>query len=106
VHQPLTSLLSLALGGIWLLLQQHGLGYDAVGLSYERVVGERQLWRMGSSQLAHVDALHLVFNLSALWSLGILERSLGTLYYLQHTILLFVLSPLVSKTHAHIREAV
>ncbi|KAG7672646.1 putative RHOMBOID-like protein 13 [Nannochloris sp. 'desiccata'] len=69
--------------------------YSDVGMSYDRVLGEKELWRCGTSQLAHVELLHLVFNLSALWSVGIAEQVLGPLYYLKITALLFLLSPVI-----------
>ena len=91
-------MLAVLLTAIFLLLHSKRLGYADVGLSYQQVVVHRELWRSAASQLAHVDLLHLVFNLSVLWSIGMVERtsSLGTLYYLQQTTLLFLLSPAVS----------
>lgn len=57
------------------------------------------MWRCGAAQLAHVELLHLAFNLSALWSVGLVERAaeLGSAYYAKQTALLFLLSPLVSQ---------
>lgn len=99
LHQPATSVLVLACCGIWYLLHRWGLGYPDVGMSFDAVVANHELWRMVTSQLSHVDLLHLVFNVSALWSVGIVERArgLGTVYYLQQSALMFVLSPLVSR---------
>jgi membrane associated rhomboid family serine protease len=96
LHQPITSLLSFALIGIFAAIHQRHAGYSDVGMSYDRVLGEnKEFWRCGTSQLAHVELLHLVFNLSALWSVGIAEQVLGQLYYLKETALLFLLSPVV-----------
>lgn len=69
-------------------------------MSFDRTITQRQYWRMASSQLSHVEFLHLVFNISALWSLGIVEQteSLGTLYYLKQTFFLFILSPIICLT--------
>lgn len=96
LEQPITSLLSLSLVGIFAALHHWHAGYPDVGMSYDRVVIDREYWRLGSSQLSHIEILHLVFNLSALWSIGIAERSLGKFYYLKQTALLFILSPIVS----------
>ena len=78
-------------------------------MSYDAVVSHRELWRAGSAQMAHVELLHLLFNLSALWSIGIVEQTptLGPLYYLKITSLLFLLSPLFAMAlyHAAIRLA-
>lgn len=97
LQQPATSALAVACVGIWYLLHRWGLGYPEVGMSYEAVVQRRELWRAVTSQLSHVELLHLLFNVSALWTIGLVERApaLGTLYYLQHSALLFLLSPLV-----------
>lgn len=96
LHQPITSLLSLALIAIFAAIHQRRAGYSDAGMSYDRVLGSNEFWRCGTSQLAHVELLHLVFNLSALWSVGIAEQVLGQLYYLKQTALLFLLSPVVS----------
>lgn len=47
---------------------------------------------MLSAQLAHVDVLHLVFNVSSLWSVQSVELTpaLGTLYYARVTALLLI----------------
>ena len=97
LEQPITSLLSLAIVGIFAALHHFHVGYPDVGMSYDKVVADREYWRLGSSQLSHIEVLHLVFNLSALWSIGIAEGLLGQLYYLKQTALLFIFSPIVSR---------
>lgn len=99
LQQPATSALTVACVGIWYLLHRWGLGYPEVGMSYEAVVQRRELWRAVTSQLSHVELLHLLFNASALWTIGLVERApvLGTRYYLQYSALLFLLSPLVRE---------
>lgn len=56
-----------------------------------------------------MELLHLVFNISALWSIGIVEQTpmLGTMYYLKITSLLFLLSPVICLAlyHAAIKVA-
>ncbi len=39
-------------------------------LALPKVVSQRELWRCAACQLSHIDLLHLLFNLSALWSIG------------------------------------
>lgn len=39
-------------------------------LALPKVVSHRELWRCAACQLLHIDLLHLLFNLSALWSIG------------------------------------
>jgi membrane associated rhomboid family serine protease len=72
-------------------------------MSYDRVLGDsKEYWRCGTSQLAHVELLHLIFNLSALWSVGIAEQILGTMYYLKITAALFLLSPVICLALYHV----
>jgi Rhomboid family len=86
VERPATSAIIVLCSGIWIFIQQHGISYEDVGLIYERLVGQKEYWRIFSSQLSHIDFLHLIFNLSALWSLGVAEAygaalGMGTAYY-------------------------
>jgi membrane associated rhomboid family serine protease len=103
VERPATSAIIVLCSGIWIFIQQHGISYEDVGLIYERLVGQKEYWRIFSSQLSHIDFLHLIFNLSALWSLGVAEAygaalGMGTAYYVHNTLLLFILSAAVRWT--------
>ncbi|PRW56550.1 rhomboid 2 [Chlorella sorokiniana] len=97
--QPATTVLAVALAALFPALLRRD-----VGLSYSAVVEHRELWRCFVAQVAHVDLIHLAFNLSALWSIGIVERTqeLGTLYYLKTTALLFLLSPAMTLLLYHL----
>ena len=93
--------------GVYLFLTARHVGYAEVGLSFEQAVQQLQLWRIVSAQLSHVDALHLLLNVSSLWSLGGIEAAggpagrSGTLYYLQTSAILLILSGVVrGPTHA------
>ena len=55
-----------------------------------------------AAQVSHVDFLHLLFNGSALWSLGLVEQlpsaqGYGTAYYLQTSLILLLFSGAVSR---------
>ncbi|KAK6930551.1 Peptidase S54, rhomboid domain [Dillenia turbinata] len=71
------------------------IGYSQVGLSYETAI-EGHHWRIITSAFSHISILHLVFNMSALWSLGVVEQmdhmGLGVEFYLHYTLVLVVLS--------------
>ncbi|CAD7704569.1 unnamed protein product [Ostreobium quekettii] len=92
--KPATSAAIAVCVGAWLLITQRRLGYEDVGMSYDKVVRGRQAWRMIVCQFSHVEALHLIFNVSALWSLGGIETSpkMGTGYYLRASAALIALS--------------
>jgi membrane associated rhomboid family serine protease len=91
---------------IWYLIQKRSIGYSDVGLSYEAVMEGGQYWRIITSAFSHVSVVHLVFNMSALWSLGAVEQlghaGLGVQYYLHYTVVLVVLSGLLVLGIYHI----
>ncbi|KAM3353197.1 hypothetical protein ACQJBY_024395 [Aegilops geniculata] len=92
---------------IWFLIQKRGIGYADVGLSYEAAVEGGQHWRLITAAFSHVSVVHLVFNMSALWSLGAVEQlgqaaGFGVEYYLHYTLVLMVLSGLLVLGIYHI----
>ena len=87
---------------IWYLIQKRGVGYADVGLSYEAAMEGGQYWRIITSAFSHVSVVHLVFNMSALWSLGAVEQLLGFQYYLHYTVVLVVLSGLLVLGTYHV----
>ena len=103
-EKPLTTLIVAASSLIWLILSQRGWGYARVGTSYEKVVEQGQYWRLLVSQLSHVELMHLVMNMSSLWSLGFVEKSrgMGTMYYLKVTVILMVFSKLMLIGFYHV----
>eukprot|EP00249_Psilotum_nudum_P018563 c26865_g2_i1 orf=180-992(+) len=96
VEKPVSSSIIGLCCAVWVYFQKKNVGYGDVGMSYEAVVAEGQYWRVLTSTFSHISVLHLVFNMSTLWSLGIVESlgqiGLGIQYYLHYTLLLIVLS--------------
>ncbi|XP_022864391.1 RHOMBOID-like protein 13 [Olea europaea var. sylvestris] len=94
-EKPATSCIIGLCSAIWFYIQKKNIGYSNVGLSYDTAV-EGHHWRIITSALSHISVLHLVFNMSALWSLGIIEQlghmGLGLEYYLHYSLVLVVLS--------------
>ena len=41
----------LLLAAVWFRIHQLGIGYEEVGMSFERVVGRQELWRLLSAQV-------------------------------------------------------
>ncbi|KAL3146062.1 hypothetical protein ABBQ38_015413 [Trebouxia sp. C0009 RCD-2024] len=74
LERPVTSILITLCTSVWAWLNHKQLGYQDVGLSHELVVQNKQFWRLVSSQLSHVDLVHLLFNMTSLWSLGGYEQ--------------------------------
>lgn len=95
LEKPATSCIIGLCTAIWFYIQKKNIGYSNVGLSYDAAI-EGHHWRLITSAFSHISVLHLVFNLSALWSLGVVEQlghmGLGVEYYLHYTLVLIVLS--------------
>ncbi len=46
LERPVTSVTCALLGGIFAYITAHGIGYEQVGLSYEKALGRWELWRI------------------------------------------------------------
>jgi len=93
LERPGTASTALALIAVYLFLTARHIGYEDVGLSYEQVVQHGELHRLWTAQLSHIDLLHLLLNVSALWSVGVAELgSGGTAEYFRISAILLVLS--------------
>ena len=98
LEQPGTSAVTAVLCGVYLFLTTRSIGYPEIGLSFEQAIQKQQVWRIVTAQLSHVEALHLLLNVSSLWSLGGIEAASGpagrsgTLHYLQTSAILLILS--------------
>ena len=53
LHRPATSLTCTLLGGIYLYITTNAIGYDQVGLSYEKAVGRCEFWRIITGMAQH-----------------------------------------------------
>ncbi|PKI36292.1 hypothetical protein CRG98_043318 [Punica granatum] len=105
LEKPATSCIMAICSAIWFYIQKKNIGYSQVGLSYE-TAADGHFWRIITSAFSHISILHLVFNMSALWSLGVVEQSghlgLGVAYYLQYTLVLVLLSGLLVLGMYHV----
>eukprot|EP00850_Spirogloea_muscicola_P005096 SM000023S07552 [mRNA] locus=s23:128743:130625:+ [translate_table: standard] len=100
IQRPATSALIAFCSAVWVYIQKHSISYADVGINYEAVVTQCQYWRLLTAAFSHISVVHLVLNMSALWSIGTVEAlgnlGLGIKYYLKQTLLLLLLSgPLV-----------
>lgn len=105
LEKPATSCIISLCTAIWFYIQKKNIGYSHVGLSYETAVDGHH-WRLITSAFSHISVVHLVFNMSALWSLGAVEQlghlGLGVRYYLHYSLVLVVLSGLLVLGSYHI----
>eukprot|EP00245_Coleochaete_scutata_P006412 TRINITY_DN20837_c0_g1_i1.p1 TRINITY_DN20837_c0_g1~~TRINITY_DN20837_c0_g1_i1.p1 ORF type:complete len:268 (+),score=22.68 TRINITY_DN20837_c0_g1_i1:371-1174(+) len=104
IQKPVTSILISICTGLWVYIQNKGVGYGDVGVSYENIVVEKQYWRVITACFSHISFLHLVFNMSSLWSLGVVEKlpDLGSVYYLKHTLVLVIASEVLCVAIYHV----
>lgn len=105
LEKPATSCVIGICSAVWFYIQKKNIGYQHVGVSYETAL-EGHYWRIITSAFSHISVIHLVFNMSALWSLGIVEQldhlGLGVAYYLQYTLVLVVLSGILVLAIYHL----
>ncbi|XP_057499775.1 RHOMBOID-like protein 13 [Actinidia eriantha] len=105
LEKPATSCIIGICSAIWFYIQKKNIGYSHVGVSYETAI-EGHYWRIITSAFSHISVLHLVFNMSALWSLGVVERlgymGLGIEFYLHYTLVLVVLSGMLVLGAYHV----
>ena len=93
---PATCTLLLGIFAFFVVIRVKRWTGDTVGASAESIEG-RQYWRLLTSNCAHVDATHFVFNLSTAYSLGgALERRHGSAALLLSTSALVVFVGLVA----------
>ena len=95
---PATFALLLGLFAFFAVIRVKRWTGDTVGASAESIEG-RQYWRLLTSNLAHIDSVHFVFNLSTAYSLGgALERRHGSAALLWSTSALVVFVGLVAAS--------
>lgn len=94
-QKPASSVIIVICSVIWFYIQKKNISYASVGLGYETAV-QGHYWRLITSAFSHISIIHLVFNMSALWSLGVVEQlnhiGLGIEFYVQYTLVLILLS--------------
>ncbi|XP_010258485.1 PREDICTED: RHOMBOID-like protein 13 [Nelumbo nucifera] len=105
LQKPATSCIIGLCSVVWFYIQKKNIAYAHVGLSYETAI-EGHHWRIITSAFSHISVIHLVFNMSALWSLGVVEQlghmGLGIKFYLHYTLVLVVLSGILVLGTYHV----
>lgn len=77
----------------WLYLWNRRATYESVGLSYRKVVHDRERWRILTATFAHLEIGHLLMNLFSLWSCAGIEPEIGSFEYFRITCILIVRWP-------------
>lgn len=92
---PVNSTIILFCSGLFLYHWNRRGTYENVAISYDSVVRDRQWYRVVTSAVYHLNFLHLFFNMSSLYSVGVVEAMRGSLYYTGVTFLLLALTPAI-----------
>ena len=115
-ERPATTSVIIVCCLVWYYLHRHGLGYEDVGVSYRKAVVEGQYWRCITASFSHVSLIHLLFNMSSLWSLGVVEKmgrlnskgdtEWGTACYVRYTVVMLIgtMAVVLGVTHLLIKH--
>jgi membrane associated rhomboid family serine protease len=88
--QPVTVALVLFMSLLFFVMWNRRMTYEAVAVSYRQVVEQGQLYRVFTAAACHLDAMHILFNMGSLLSVGALETAFGSAWYLETTALLLL----------------
>lgn len=90
---PLSTVLTAALIAYWLYLWNKRVEFQSVAFSYRSVVTNREWWRLATSVFAHIEIMHLLFNVYSLWGCRAIETQKGSYYYFETSCILIVSGP-------------
>lgn len=99
---PLNSSIIILCSLIWFYMWNRRITFEHVSISYRKVIDQYQYYRIITAAFTHLDLMHILFNMSALWSVGSIEIWKGSLWYIETTILLIFLSKGFWLTLMHI----
>lgn len=93
--RPVSALTIVGCSVWWLYSWNSHFAIERIAFSYQKVVLEKQWWRIATASYSHANFFHIVFNMTSLWSLSPLEESLGVIAYASITYLLVIFSMLL-----------
>lgn len=94
-QQPLTLAHILFMTFLFLWQWNYDIPASWIGVHYDRVLEQREWWRLITSAYSHLGVLHIGFNMYSLWSYGFLEYMLGSLTYCRYSFILLLASQLL-----------
>jgi len=99
---PINSLIVTINIGIFAYMWNYRIGYEQVAVSYKKCIIEKHLYRIITSTFCHASFLHVLMNMSGLWSLGAIEAARGSIWYIETTAMLLLLSMAILLIGIHI----
>lgn len=75
---------------------------ENIAISYRTFIKEKQYWRGVTAIFSHLNLLHIVFNVSSLWTMRSVEKVFGTITYFRISYILLIVSVLVTMGIYHI----
>ena len=112
-ERPVTSVIIATCAWVWYYLNRRGLARGRRRVVQEGGAGAAVL-AMPHASFSHVSPLHLLFNASSLWSLGVVEQmgsrrgpGWGSEWYLRYTLVMLVgtMVLVLASYHALVRFA-
>src|SRR3546814_825802 len=88
---PVTTGVILVLVVVWYQIWSNRVPASSYAYNYKDFkAGEH--WRILSAAMAHESPLHLLFNVSPLWSVRHIEREFGSVFFLNYSLVLMIFS--------------
>ena len=86
--QPVTTVLVLGMVLIFIYQCVRKVQPDQFAFVYDAVVEGGEWWRCLTAAFSHLGIFHILMNMVSLWLMSYLEAALGSLLYLQYTVVL------------------
>ena len=99
---PVTSSILGILTGVFVYLAYAKIPVESVSFSYNSVVLEYSYWRLLTASLSHFEVLHIFFNATSFYSMGVLESLLGSAAFLYLNINLIIITMFLCTLISHI----
>jgi membrane associated rhomboid family serine protease len=91
-RMPATTVTLLFNIGVHGAILHRGVDLTGIAFRYTDIVEKHEWWRFLTCSVTHFNLLHLAFNMSSAYSLGVLEQMVGSLEYLKIVLFLMVFS--------------
>ena len=77
---------------IWLYIYYYRVDAKKFAFNFHQIVENKELWRIVSGTMSHIQIMHLCFNLVSLWNTRFIEMRFGSITYFKLSFCLFLIS--------------